>query len=51
MILDILEIPIIFAQVHANYAGLRCGYDVPSQLRIDRWLQVLAVQNLIENFV
>ena len=50
MILDILEIPIIFAQVHANYAGLRCGYDVPSQLGIDRWLQVLAVAKPNENF-
>ena len=50
MILDILEIPIIFAQVHANYAGLRCGYDVPSQLGIDRWLQVLAISKPDQNF-
>ena len=33
----------IFAQVQAEYAGLICGYDEPSQLGIDRWLQVLAV--------
>ncbi len=50
MILDILEIPIIFAQVHDNYAGLRCGYDVPSQLGIDRWLQVLAISKPDQNF-
>ena len=42
MILNILDIPIIFAKVHAEYTGLKCGYDVPSQLGIDRWLQVLA---------
>jgi pantothenate kinase type III len=29
--------------VHAEYAELKCGYEVPSQLGIDRWLQVLAV--------
>jgi type III pantothenate kinase len=34
---------VIFAQVQAEYAGLICGYDEPSQLGIDRWLQVLAV--------
>ncbi|MGE8538888.1 MAG: type III pantothenate kinase [Acinetobacter sp.] len=42
-ILDGLHIPVIFAQVQAQYAGLICGYDQPSQLGIDRWLQVLAV--------
>ena len=42
-ILKHLNIPVIFAQVHAKYAGLSCGYDEPSQLGIDRWLQVLAV--------
>ena len=42
-ILKHLNIPVIFAQVHAEYAGLICGYDEPSQLGIDRWLQVLAV--------
>jgi type III pantothenate kinase len=42
-ILESLHIPVIFAQVQAEYAGLMCGYDEPSQLGIDRWLQVLAV--------
>ena len=42
-ILESLYIPVIFAQVQAEYAGLICGYDEPSQLGIDRWLQVLAV--------
>ncbi|AXY58362.1 type III pantothenate kinase [Acinetobacter chinensis] len=42
-ILKKLEIPVIFAQVHAEYAGLQCGYQETSQLGIDRWLQVLAV--------
>lgn len=41
-ILSLLEIPIFFAQVHSEYAGLQCGYDDPKQLGIDRWLQVLA---------
>ena len=40
-ILKWLEIPVVFAKVHAEYAGLQCGYEVPSQLGIDRWLQVL----------
>ncbi|AXY61679.1 type III pantothenate kinase [Acinetobacter sp. WCHAc010052] len=44
-ILKKLEIPVIFAQVHAEYAGLQCGYQETSQLGIDRWLQVLAVVN------
>lgn len=38
-----LNIPVICAQVHAEYAGLHCGYDDTSRLGIDRWLQVLAV--------
>jgi type III pantothenate kinase len=38
-----LNVPVICAQVHAQYAGLSCGYDQPNQLGIDRWLQVLAV--------
>ena len=42
-ILKTLNVPIIFAKVHAEYAGLNCGYDNTTQLGIDRWLQVLAV--------
>lgn len=42
-ILKRLNVPVIIAKVHAEYAGLSCGYDEPSQLGIDRWLQVLAV--------
>ncbi|KGT48580.1 MULTISPECIES: type III pantothenate kinase [Acinetobacter] len=42
-ILKRLNVPVIFAKVQAEYAGLLCGYDDPSQLGIDRWLQVLAV--------
>ena len=42
-ILKTLNIPVIFAQVHAEYAGLACGYEHTTQLGIDRWLQVLAV--------
>jgi type III pantothenate kinase len=42
-ILKRLNVPVIFAQVQANFAGLSCGYDQPHQLGIDRWLQVLAV--------
>lgn len=42
-ILQSLNIPVIFAKVHAEYAGLQCGYDDTTQLGIDRWLQVLAV--------
>lgn len=44
-ILQWLDVPVIFAQVHAEYAGLACGYNQPKQLGIDRWLQVLAVAN------
>lgn len=42
-ILELLNIPMTFAKVHAEYAGLLCGYDHVEQLGIDRWLQVLAV--------
>ncbi len=42
-ILKRLNIPVSFAKVHTEYAGLNCGYDDPTQLGIDRWLQVLAV--------
>lgn len=45
MILKRLAVPVIFAKVHTEYAGLKCGYDDPTQLGIDRWLQVLAVAN------
>ena len=41
-ILKLLNVPVAFAKVHAEYAGLHCAYDI-SQLGIDRWLQVLAV--------
>ena len=44
-ILKRLSVPVIFAKVHTEYAGLKCGYDDPTQLGIDRWLQVLAVAN------
>ena len=44
-ILKRLAVPVIFAKVHTEYAGLKCGYDDPRQLGIDRWLQVLAVAN------
>ena len=44
-ILKRLAVPVIFAKVHIEYAGLKCGYDDPKQLGIDRWLQVLAVAN------
>lgn len=42
-ILNRLKAPIYFAKVHAEYAQLITGYDNPSQLGIDRWLQVLAM--------
>ena len=44
-ILKSLNVPVVFAKVHAEYAGLSCGYDDTTQLGIDRWLQVLAVAN------
>ncbi|MEC6127286.1 pantothenate kinase [Acinetobacter ursingii] len=49
-ILSQLGIPVIFAQVHEEYAGLRCGYDHPEQLGIDRWLQVLALAEPDQHF-
>lgn len=42
-LLSILNTPIYFAKVHAEYAGLIAGYDIPQQLGIDRWLQVFAM--------
>lgn len=48
-ILKMLDIPVVFAKVHAEYAGLRCGYDNTQQLGIDRWLQVLAVAQPEQN--
>lgn len=48
-ILKLLDIPVTFAKVHAEYAGLKCGYDHIEQLGIDRWLQVLAVANTDED--
>lgn len=42
-ILKFLNVPITFAKVHAEYQGLRCAYEDPSKLGIDRWLQMLAV--------
>ena len=48
-ILTLLDIPVTFAKVHAEYAGLRCGYDHIEQLGIDRWLQVLAVASAEED--
>ncbi len=50
LILGQLNIPVVFAQVHAEYAGLHCGYEVPQQLGIDRWLQVLAVAQPEQDF-
>ena len=35
-ILNLLDIPMTFAKVHAEYAGLKCGYDHVEQLGIDR---------------
>ncbi|RKG38130.1 type III pantothenate kinase [Acinetobacter rongchengensis] len=48
-ILKMLDVPVSFAKVHAEYAGLRCGYDHIEQLGIDRWLQVLAVAKAQED--
>ena len=39
-----LNIPITFAKVHQKFADLHCGYQDPTQLGIDRWLQMLAVE-------
>ncbi|MCG5492895.1 type III pantothenate kinase, partial [Klebsiella variicola] len=48
-ILARLNIPIVMAQVHTEYAQLKCGYEQPAQLGIDRWLQVLAVAQPDQN--
>ncbi|OTG83913.1 type III pantothenate kinase [Acinetobacter sp. ANC 4648] len=48
-ILGLLDIPVTFAKVHAEYSGLICGYDQVDQLGIDRWLQVLAVAEAEQN--
>lgn len=45
-----LNVPIVMAKVAAQYAGLHCGYDVPEQLGVDRWLQVLAVAAPDQNY-
>ncbi|MEZ2903635.1 type III pantothenate kinase [Acinetobacter terrestris] len=42
-ILKFLDVPVSFAKVHAEYAGLRCAYEDTSKFGIDRWLQMLAV--------
>ena len=44
-ILKFLQIPVVFAKVHAEFAGLRCAYTDTSKFGIDRWLQMLAVVN------
>lgn len=49
-ILSRLKAPIVFAKVHAEYANLIAGYDNPSQLGIDRWLQVLAMSQYQQKF-
>lgn len=49
-ILELLEVPVFIAKVHAEYAGLQCGYDQTELLGIDRWLQVLAMANSTDNF-
>ena len=49
-ILNRLKAPIYFAKVHAQYANLITGYDNPSQLGIDRWLQVLAMSKYQQKF-
>jgi len=42
-ILKFLNVPVSFAKVHAEYAGLRCAYEDTTKFGIDRWLQMLAV--------
>lgn len=42
-ILTRLAVPVQFAQVLPECHGLLTGYDDPSRLGIDRWLQVLAL--------
>ncbi|OTG70709.1 pantothenate kinase [Acinetobacter sp. ANC 4169] len=44
-ILKFLNVPVRFAKVHAEYAGLRCAYEDTTKFGIDRWLQMLAVVN------
>jgi type III pantothenate kinase len=44
-ILKFLDVPVSFAKVHAEYAGLCCAYEDTSKFGIDRWLQMLAVVN------
>lgn len=44
-ILKFLNVPVNFAKVHAEYAGLRCAYEDTSKFGVDRWLQMLAVVN------
>ena len=44
-ILKFLDVPVSFAKVHAEYAGLRCAYEDTTKFGIDRWLQMLAVVN------
>lgn len=51
LILSWLNVPVYFAQVHAEYAGLITGYDQPKQLGIDRWLQVLAMTKKPEKYL
>lgn len=48
-ILNQLNIPIYFAQVEHEYAGVKCGYHDPKQLGIDRWLQVFACAEQSKN--
>lgn len=45
-----LHIPVQFAQVQATHGGLITGYDDPTRLGIDRWLQVLALSGQHKNF-
>lgn len=49
-ILNQLNIPIYFAQVEHEYAGVKCGYHDPKQLGIDRWLQVFACAEMGKNY-
>lgn len=42
-ILKFLAVPVTFAKVQTEYAGLRCAYEDTSKFGVDRWLQMLAV--------
>jgi len=42
-ILKFLDVPVTFAKVQSEYAGLRCAYEDTSKFGVDRWLQMLAV--------